>query len=105
MSDVQFSFSVPSDHPSLAGHFPGRPVVPGVLLLDHVLAALENQAGWSVSCLKQAKFISALFPGELARGEWNLTPPLATFRVCVRRGDIEVQVAQGSGTLSPEVAP
>jgi 3-hydroxyacyl-[acyl-carrier-protein] dehydratase len=31
---------VPADHPSLAGHFPGAPIVPGVVILDEILAAL-----------------------------------------------------------------
>jgi 3-hydroxymyristoyl/3-hydroxydecanoyl-(acyl carrier protein) dehydratase len=30
-------FTIPAEHPALPGHFPGRPVVPGALLLDHVL--------------------------------------------------------------------
>lgn len=34
-------FVVPHDHPCLPGHFPGRPVVPGVVVLDHVLQAVE----------------------------------------------------------------
>jgi 3-hydroxymyristoyl/3-hydroxydecanoyl-(acyl carrier protein) dehydratase len=38
-------FSIPSDHPSLPGHFPGRPVVPGVVLLDRVVAAIESVHG------------------------------------------------------------
>ncbi len=33
-------FTVPADHPSLPGHFPGRPIVPGVVLLDEALACL-----------------------------------------------------------------
>ncbi len=31
-------------HPCLAGHFPGNPLAPGVLLLDRVIQALER--GW-----------------------------------------------------------
>ena len=33
-----------ADHPSLPGHFPGAPLVPGVVILDEVIAALENDA-------------------------------------------------------------
>ena len=39
------SFHVRADHPCLPGHFPGRPVVPGVLLLEQVLAAIEAGHG------------------------------------------------------------
>ena len=38
-------FMVPADHPCLPGHFPGEPVVPGVLLLEHTLLALGLHAG------------------------------------------------------------
>jgi 3-hydroxymyristoyl/3-hydroxydecanoyl-(acyl carrier protein) dehydratase len=34
------SFVIADDHPCLAGHFPGRPIVPGVVLLDEIAAAL-----------------------------------------------------------------
>ena len=43
-------FTVPHDHPSLPGHFPGRPVVPGVVLLDRVLAAIEAAHGPAAPC-------------------------------------------------------
>jgi hypothetical protein len=39
------SFRVEPDHPALDGHFPGRPVVPGVVLLDEVLAAVTRETG------------------------------------------------------------
>jgi 3-hydroxymyristoyl/3-hydroxydecanoyl-(acyl carrier protein) dehydratase len=53
------------DHPALPGHFPGAPVVPGVLLLGHVLAALERAAGpLHLTAIPQAKFLGALGPGE-----------------------------------------
>ena len=37
-------FTIGADHPALPGHFPGRPVVPGVVLLDEVLACLPPDA-------------------------------------------------------------
>ena len=35
------SFVIPAGHPCLPGHFPGDPVVPGVVLLDHALALVQ----------------------------------------------------------------
>ena len=38
-------FTIDPDHPCLPGHFPGRPVVPGVVVLDRVVEALEATHG------------------------------------------------------------
>ena len=53
-------FSLPSDHPALPGHFPGRPIVPGVLLLD----AAFNAIGLPISRVIRAKFLAPLGPSE-----------------------------------------
>jgi len=53
------------DHPSLPGHFPGQPVVPGVVILDHVLAAALSP-GWQLARLPQVKFLQPLLPAQSA---------------------------------------
>ncbi|MHB1198201.1 MAG: hotdog domain-containing protein [Polaromonas sp.] len=61
------------DHPAFAGHFPGAPMVPGVLLLDAALhAALQAQPMTSsdgdgartVCQISSVKFLSPVGPGE-----------------------------------------
>lgn len=64
------SFRIGADHPCLPGHFPGRPVVPGVVLLDQVVAAIEAAHGPLPALrLPQVKFARPLLPGEAARVE------------------------------------
>ena len=56
---------IPPDHLAPPRHFPGPPVVPGVLLLGHVLAALERAVGSvRLTAIPQAKFLGPLAPGE-----------------------------------------
>lgn len=77
------SLVVQADHPALSGHFPGNPVVPGVLLLDRVLEALE-----AVTCqpvrlrrLRHVKFLAPLLPGEVAEISIEASVDLLTFAV------------------------
>ena len=58
--------SIRGDHPSLAGHFPGRPVVPGVVLLQEVLEVVRGvlPAELTVTGLPVVKFSSPLKPDE-----------------------------------------
>ena len=59
-------FFISHDHPSLAGHFPGYPVVPGVVLLSEVLDTLRRGSAASlvVKGLPTVKFSSPLRPDE-----------------------------------------
>ncbi len=62
------SFTVGHDHPCLPGHFPGAPLVPGVVLLDEAFArigeALALAGGWRVERILSAKFRSPVLPGQ-----------------------------------------
>jgi len=57
---------IAADHPALPGHFPGRPVVPGVVVLDRVAAAIEREYGARIVALPQLKFVALLLPEEEA---------------------------------------
>ena len=57
-------FRIDADHPALPGHFPGRPVVPGVVLLDQVAMAIEGEFGARVAGLPQVKFLLPLLPEQ-----------------------------------------
>ena len=58
--------TIAPDHPALAGHFPGMPVVPGVVLLDEALHVIGAATGTDLSACRIAsiKFQSPVLPGQ-----------------------------------------
>lgn len=105
------NFVIDADHPALPGHFPGRPVVPGVVVLDRVLAAIEAASGAAhgplgALRLPQVKFVQPLLPGEAARIEVEpvAAGPVATegapprWRFRVLRGDTVVASGEVQAT-------
>ncbi len=67
MPDAPLTLQIPREHPSYAGHFPGQPIVPGVVLLDLVLQAAEQLPGWAECgaglAIPVCKFVQAVRPG------------------------------------------
>ena len=66
MAEAVFTWQVPAEHPAFAGHFPGYPILPGVLLLDQALLFAQQhlgqpEPGWQIT---QAKFLSPCGPGD-----------------------------------------
>lgn len=92
-SVVERDFTVPADHPAFAGHFPGRPVLPAVVLLDTVLETARECFGrrLDLSGLPRAKFTAPLAPGD--RGTIRLKLSATGLEFEVRRG--REKVAQG----------
>lgn len=57
---------VSPDHPCLPGHFPGHPLVPGVVMLQHVAKALRDWRDQRLARVVEAKFLAPLHPDERA---------------------------------------
>ena len=58
-------FLINADHPALPGHFPGNPIVPGVVILDHILAAVAHAfPTHKINGIRKLKFLHTLLPGE-----------------------------------------
>lgn len=76
-------WTVPKDLPYLNGHFPGRPIVPGVAILDKSVEVIRGQLGLAelkLKRVKSAKFLAPLEPGSTVEirafagvdGAWNI---------------------------------
>jgi len=60
-------FSLVPTAPFLVGHFPGRPILPGVAIIDAALMACSAAAGSKrlrLSAISHARFLSTVQPGE-----------------------------------------
>lgn len=98
---MEASFAIAPDHPAFAGHFPGQPVVPAVVLLAEALAAIEAATGrapeaWALS---GAKFLQAVGPGAKLTLVHEASPGGLRFEI--RAGDALV----AAGSLAAKEAP
>ena len=92
--DLEMRIQAPLEHPCYEGHFPGHPIVPGVLLLDLVVDALGQG---SPRLLGSIKFHRVVRPGESFTLRYELAGPKLSFR-CV---DGEQLLAEGTMTFGP----
>jgi 3-hydroxyacyl-[acyl-carrier-protein] dehydratase len=91
--------SVSETHPALAGHFPGDPVVPGVVLVDHMLDAIAiRYPDVRISGAHRLKFLRVLRPAESFSVMCTKGP---SGRIRVRCVIGEEVVAEGSFEICP----
>lgn len=64
-----FEFNFRADDPTFAGHFPGRPILPGVFQLEIVRLAAEwiENRPLTVQEIAKAKFQRPILPGEVLK--------------------------------------
>ena len=91
---------IPLEHPAFAGHFPGTPIVPGVVLLDEALYAIAAHGGVSLAdcTLVSVKFRSVVRPGQPIELRFDVTGP-GGIRFDIRSAD--QSVASGIISLAP----
>jgi 3-hydroxyacyl-[acyl-carrier-protein] dehydratase len=84
-SNVRYRMAlcVPPEHPCLPGHFPGHPLVPGVVLLEHVANALRDWRNQRLARVLEVKFLAPLHPGEEA--ELELDEAAGRIRFAIQR--------------------
>jgi 3-hydroxymyristoyl/3-hydroxydecanoyl-(acyl carrier protein) dehydratase len=92
------ALSIPADHPAYAGHFPGQPILPGVVLLDEAVTAITvcgvyAPQRWQISA---AKFQMMVRPGDALHIEHEPAGNGAV-KFAIRRGADMI----ASGLLSP----
>ncbi|MCB9555486.1 MAG: hypothetical protein H6707_05230 [Deltaproteobacteria bacterium] len=98
-------YRLDADQPFLAGHFPGRPMMPGVLIIEHMAQAANllvglrgaerSESKTQVLCtIDQAKFFRPLEPGQ------TLTTMVRAIKIFDSMGIIGAQ----SSTAGYEVA-
>ncbi len=97
MSDAA-GIVIDADEPFFAGHFPGDPLVPGVVILECVLEEISRRAGarqWPRR-FDAVKFLSPLRPGDVLTIELDTIDTAAVHFRC-RSGT--TGVAAGTVTL------
>lgn len=93
------------DDPTFAGHFPTRPLVPGVFQIEMARVAVETVLACSCTVreITKAKFLRPIIPAETVRVELKLSPQADTIQAHARlsvggrpAGEVLLQLSRNS---------
>ncbi len=68
---------IPENHACFPGHFPGQPILPGVLLLERVMTFAQGQLASPLKdfTLFNVKFLAPVLPGAKLQVSLTATKP------------------------------
>ena len=67
---MNYSFTIKNTHPSLKGHFPNNPIVPGVVILDEVTQIIKKiKPDFIIETIPTVKFTHPLLAEQNVRVE------------------------------------
>lgn len=95
------SITIPQNHPSFPGHFPGNPILPGVSLLERVMAYAQSQTNSSLEhcALLNVKFLASVAPEDTLHLTFSESAPNSfTFAVYIANssaGSLDVIACSG----------
>lgn len=98
--------TIPANHPCLPGHFPSRPIVPAVVILDEVRASIAK--AWPdrlIVTFDHCKFQEFVLPDQLFKIELAMTKePVVQFSCravdndkLLAKGQIALDMPRGTG--------
>jgi len=112
------ALAIAADHPAFAGHFPGRPLLPGVALLSAVLEAVLAEPAMAAAVgvaprLSAVKFLAPIGPGAALTIRFEAGATALRFEVTdgtrlVASGAFECRadkLAEGATPLRTKAAP
>jgi acyl-coenzyme A synthetase/AMP-(fatty) acid ligase len=97
-ADADAAITIGADHPAFNGHFPGQPILPGVVLLSLVMQALARQPSrqarlGATPVIEAVKFLAPVAPGarlqvQLAEAGTGVGFEVLDGARCVARGKL-----------------
>ncbi|BAS68327.1 MAG: hypothetical protein DSY43_03070 [Gammaproteobacteria bacterium] len=86
-----FNFVVNSKHKSLVGHFPGNPIVPGAVIIEHVLQGFFELGGAKEEIfLPTVKFVKPILSNQRVTVFLkDISPTLVSFE-CICNDEVSV---------------
>jgi len=79
--------TVGANHAAIPGHFPGHPVVPGVVLLERVIRAVaRSYPDAAITRIEHVKFLEVLRPDETFEIALSIDDDIVSFQCMKRAG-------------------